>query len=286
LEIDGRHLTAWGAHIGVRSTELVISDLAGRVIRHERLDWDVRMVSPEETLNHIADKLSTLGVGLPEPVNIGVAFSAHVENNGLINSASYGWSNVDVSALLPFSASVGTGVSAMAGTEIIETPLQSNTHPSTLYFYAREVIAHAWIFNGTVHRPNSGRTPAAFSGPLSNSATLEQAYRRGLHAGSLSDLVRLSQSNAIARDVLDTRARGLGRAVTAAVDIVDPDAVVFAGEAFTADPQGLRIVVDTLRSATEHRGQLRIQRADTYILRTAAVQVALHPVRQDPLAYA
>lgn len=280
LGIDGRHLTARAAHIGVRSSELVICDLAGRVIRHRRIDHDVTLHSPEQTMSVVAGRLIELGAGLPDPVSTGIAFSAHVDRAGLVSSGVYGWDAVDVGALLPFEAVLGTGVAAMAGTEIINTAL-TPTHrqePSTLYFYAREVISHAWIFNGAVHRPSSGRTPLAFG----NSDTLREAARRGVHAGSFAELLRLSASEPAARTVLDERARALGSAVTAAVDVVDPDAVVLAGEAFTLDQRSLRIVVEQLRRATG--SQLRIQRADAHILRTAAIQVALHPVRQDPLS--
>lgn len=286
LEIDGRHQTVWAAHIGVRSSALVVADLAGRVIRESRLRWDVRRATAEQSLDHMAAELAALGAGLPDPVNVGIAFSAHVDDDGIVDSPSYGWAGVDVSSLLPFPATLGTGVAAMASTEIIETPLQATKSSSILYFYAREIVAHAWIFNGTVHRPNSGRTPSAFRGKLSSSATLEEAARRGVTANSIRELARLARSNYTARAVLDERARGLGRAVTAAVDIVDPDAVVFAGEAFTTDPEGLRIVVRTLHEQAENVGQLRIQRADAHILRTAAIQVALDPVRRDPLAFA
>ncbi|WP_080792259.1 ROK family protein [Corynebacterium pacaense] len=298
LSIDGRHLTAWGAHIGVNSTEIVVSDLAGRVIRHETLDIHVPGSTSSEILGTVSDALTQLGAGLPEPVNVGVAFSAHVDRDGLITSDSYGWENADVgadlSAVLGRPVSIGTGVAAMAGTEIIESPLQASEQPapSTLYFYAREVIAHAWIFNGAVHRPHTGRSPAAFhpenstgSHPLSTTKTLQKAHEQGIRARSLAELVHLGSTRPVARKILDDRATALGDAVASAIDVVDPDTVVFAGDAFTTDPAGLRIVVERLRSRSSVGGQLRIQRADQHILRTAAIQVALHAVRQDPLSH-
>ncbi|ALC04503.1 hypothetical protein CDES_00050 [Corynebacterium deserti GIMN1.010] len=279
LGLDGRHLTAWGAHIGLRSTDITVCDVAGRVIRHERLDHNVQAVSAESTLNHVSERLSALGTGLPDPLNVGMAFSAHVSTDGHLTSTDYGWSNVDIAAHLPFPATLGTGVAAMAGTEIINAPLGTDSTQSTLYFYAREVVAHSWIFHGAVHRPHTGRTSTTFG----NANTLKDASRRGLTATTFTELVALARTNPIARDVLNDRARHLATSVTAAVDIVDPDAVVFAGEAFTLDPETLKIVVSHLRSATG--SQLRIQRADENILRTAAIQVALHPIRQYPLKF-
>ncbi|WP_074508423.1 transcriptional regulator SsuR [Corynebacterium glutamicum] len=278
LGIDGRHLTAWGVHIGLRSTDFAVCDLAGRVIRYERVDREVSHSTPSETLNFIAHRLQTLSAGLPEPRNVGVALSAHLSANGTVTSEDYGWSEVEIGAHLPFPATIGSGVAAMAGSEIINAPLTQSTQ-STLYFYAREMVSHAWIFNGAVHHPNSGRTPTAFG----NTNTLKDAFRRGLTPTTFSDLVQLSHTNPLARQILNERAHKLADAVTTAVDVVDPEAVVFAGEAFTLDPETLRIVVTQLRANTG--SQLRIQRADAHILRTAAIQVALHPIRQDPLAF-
>ncbi|WP_096459493.1 ROK family transcriptional regulator [Corynebacterium suranareeae] len=278
LGIDARHLTAWGAHIGLRSMDLTVCDLAGRVIRYERVNHEVAQSTAAETLNFVARRLETLSLGLPAPRNVGVALSAHLSADGTVTSEDYGWSNVDIGAHLPFPATIGSGVAAMAGSEIINASLTQATQ-STLYFYAREMVSHAWIFNGAVHRPNSGRTPTAFG----NTNTLKDAFRRGLSPSSFSDLVQLSHTNSIAREILNERAHNLADAVTTAVDVVDPEAVVFAGEAFTLDPETLRIVVTQLRSNTG--SQLRIQRADAHILRTAAIQVALHPIRQDPLAF-
>lgn len=265
-------------HIGLRSTDFAVCDLAGRVIRYERVDHEVSHSTPSETLNFVAHRLQTLSAGLPEPRNVGVALSAHLSANGTVTSEDYGWSEVEIGAHLPFPATIGSGVAAMAGSEIINAPLTQSTQ-STLYFYAREMVSHAWIFNGAVHRPNSGRTPTAFG----NTNTLKDAFRRGLTPTTFSDLVQLSHTNPLARQILNERAHKLADAVTTAVDVVDPEAVVFAGEAFTLDPETLRIVVTQLRANTG--SQLRIQRADAYILRTAAIQVALHPIRQDPLAF-
>lgn len=281
LGIDGRHLVAWGAHIGVRSSEITVCDLAGRVIRHQKLDHDVTNFTPPETLDFVINQLQNLGAGLPDPLNIGLAFSAHVAPDGTVTSPAYGWEKVDIQQFLPFPISIGTGVAAMAGTEIINAPLNPTPHfePSTLYFYAREVVSHAWIFNGAVHRPNSGRTPLAFG----NSNTLKEASRRGIAARTFAELVSRARTETVAREILNERAHKLADAVISAVDVVDPDSIVFAGEAFTLDPDSLRIVVTRLRESTG--SQLRIQRADSHILRTAAIHVALHPIRQDPLAF-
>lgn len=120
---------------------------------------------------------------------------------------------------------------------------------------------------------------AQFTGPIqvAHRWRFPKRLRKLIHAASapysLTDLARLAHHDKEARAVLTGRATALAQAVTAAVDLVDADAV------------GLRIVVDHLLAATSSREQLRIQRADEHILRTAAIQVALHPIRQDPLGF-
>lgn len=70
-----------------------------------------------------------------------------------------------------------------------------------------------------------------------------------------------------------------------AVDVVDPDSLVLAGEAFTLDPHGLHLIAETLsdpgHSPQPH--QLRIQRANKDILRSAARLVSLYELWTNPL---
>ena len=51
-------------------------------------------------------------------------------------------------------------VEAMAAAELAVNPDPKRS--SFLYFYARELVAHAWIVHGTVHEPASGGLPLAF----------------------------------------------------------------------------------------------------------------------------
>ena len=242
--------------------------LKGALAAATKVDADIVAKGSRRLLPEMADSLDGL-------------WQEYSTSGGSDFGVFYGWEKVDIQQFLPFPISIGTGVAAMAGTEIINAPLNPTPYfePSTLYFYAREVVSHAWIFNGAVHRPNSGRTPLAFG----NSNTLKEASRRGIAARTFAELVSRARTETVAREILNERAHKLADAVISAVDVVDPDSIVFAGEAFTLDPDSLRIVVTRLRESTG--SQLRIQRADSHILRTAAIHVALHPIRQDPLAF-
>lgn len=310
LQVNGRHLVGWGVHIGVRSTALVVADGAGRVIRERTVPLAVQEMGAAEALRIAAGEILRLGAGLPEPAGIGLAFSTHIGDDGYISSEIYRWHEVPAvrifGEMVGRSVSFATGVTAMAATELLSHPLDvsdtQSTGGSTLYFYAREVIAHAWMFHGAVHRPHHGRSPAAFQDiaaggsllveaaeqhghthPLSNTSVLLAARLRGVNARDFNQLVRIADGRQEVRDILDERAGLLAEVIALAVDVVDPNSVVFAGEAFTLDPRSLRFVVHRLRESQGGPGSLRIQRADRHVLRDAARQVALYPLWQDPL---
>ena len=92
--------------------------------------------------------------------------SAHIDRNGIVTSPEYNWDEVDIAAELSYRLGrpvhVGSGAAAMAAQELLNAPLNGEDPGSTLYFYAREVVNHAWIVNGAVHRPHSCTTTTAF----------------------------------------------------------------------------------------------------------------------------
>lgn len=308
LVIDGQNLVAWGIHIGARTTELAITDGGGRVVRSQLIDLHIVEHSASDALGRMCQEIHKLARGLSGPVTIGVAFSEHVASAGTITSSVYGWDNVaagDIIAdILGRSVWIASGVSAMAGAELAYAPLDDGPlrinpqeNESTLYFYAREVIAHAWIFHGAVHRPHRGVPPQAFariaqSGtftaqegvhPLGNAAVVGAARQRRIPAKNLSHLVEIAQCNRTARRLLDERAELLGRIIQLAIDVVDPKTVVFAGDAFTADPAGVQLIAKQLRQDSHGLSDLRIQRAGKSIVQDAARVVATYQLWQDPI---
>lgn len=297
LRPDGRAITALGAHVGLRSTQLVAVDGVGRPLRKRTLRLPVSDLTPEDAMEAVHHALSSLGRGLPSPVGLGIAFSAHVDYAGRITSPSYGWTDVDPVSYLDteIPVAVSTGVGAMAGSELTSSPLSLERDPlaSTLYVYARELVGHAWIVGNAVHQPYTGSAPTAFNDiagsgsfsarhghPLGSTAVLETARQRGLNVSTVPDLVGLAELNPVARGILDERAELLSQIISLAVDVVDPSTVVFAGETFTADPGTVRIIAEGLRGTGR---QLSIQRAGDGILSRAAAVTALHQLWQDPL---
>lgn len=327
---DGRHLTFLGAHVGLRITQLVACDAAGRILAHRKLPLDMAVVDPSDALEAIAHGLASLAPANNPIVSAGLAFSAHVDEAGLVSSETYGWNQVDaasrIAAQLDVPVAVAGGVAAMAAHELAATPLVNPQNASadvdlsqpasTLYFYAREFVGHAWIFNGAVHRPHSGAASRAFqrigaqgsfaasppggTHPLSSTALLDAAASRGIPAHNVAELVQIGRrgagSNGLnlrgsisadqakeAAELLDERAELLSRSIALAVDIVDPQSLVFAGEAFTIDPQAIRVVARTLRSQHGIPRNLRLQTASSSILLDAAKTVALNALWSNPL---
>lgn len=298
LHPSGHDLTALGAHVGLRSTQLVAVDGAGRPLHTRTLRLPIQDLSPDEALEAIKHGLTSLGRDLPNKIGLGVAFSAHVDYAGHITSPEYGWDKVNPAEHLDagIPVAVSTGVGAMAGSELASTPLNPTSDPraSTLYIYARELVGHAWIVGDGVHQPHTGSAPSAFakiaaSGPfpatgyghpLGTTSVLATARNYGLEVNSINELVALAETNDSARELLDERARLLSRIVGLAVDVVDPTTIVFAGETFSADTGTVRIIAEGLRGDGR---QLSIQRAGDGIVSRAAAVTALHRLWQDPL---
>lgn len=302
LGLDGRHLITWGAHIGARSTHLTITDGAGRLLRESTLPVVVAERTPDQMVAAVAQEMANLAHGLPRPVNVGAVVSAHLDRHGIVSSPEYGWEGVDLAALLSQRLGcvvhVGTGVAAMAAQELLSRPISPADPGSSLYFYAREVINHAWIVNGAVHRPHSGRPGSSFQElargtmlaqgedhPFSGAAAVSAARRAGIRVEGFQDLVAVATRDATARAILDARAVLLSDAITLILDAVDPAVLVLAGEAFTADRVGLNHIVNDLRNRHGGPEQLGINLAGPAVTRDAARLAGLFPLWLEPLRY-
>lgn len=312
------HIVSVGAHVGARSTVLLASDGAGRTIRRTTIPLDVPGMPADHALDALAAELRSFARPLPRPIGLGVCFSAHVNADGEVTSPTYGWQREPALEKLArkfprVPVSVATGVSAMAGHELATSALTPPTHAdlpgdfeSTLYFYARDVISHAWIMGGRVHRRHIGAESATFrtiagsgalpaypdASPLSNTALLRCAEERGLGSlRSLEELVELAGRSEEARELLRERAQLLARIIGLALDIVDPSALVLAGEAFSSDPLSTKDIARSLRqrggldaAVGADERTVRIQPAGPGIIRDAARTVSLHRFWQDPLS--
>ncbi|WP_146183478.1 ROK family transcriptional regulator [Corynebacterium yudongzhengii] len=298
LQISADHLVIWGIHIGLRSTELVVATAAEEILAHTTVDLHVGQTPATEALDALAFHMRAPGRPFAAPVNIGVATSAHINPAGVVNNQDFGCEHVPLARLLAQrfeqAISFSTGVTAMAGHELAMTDLADPipAGDSTLYFYIREMVGHAWIFNGAVQQRFSSRpvqllrsddARGAGQHALSTRYTLQRARDMGLEVRSLSQLQQHSDPRA--REILDERARRIVEALSVAIDIVDPATCVFAGEAFSDDPQGLKQIVQALKRQDEHNdlpAPRKLRLAGGNVLVAAALQVGLQALWQKP----
>lgn len=304
-----------GAHLGLRTTHVAIFDTVGRVLRETDLDLPLDALSPEEAIDSIVAGIHRLRTGIARPLRtVGAALSGHVAADGTVTSRSYGWGPTDLVGMLydglGLPALAAPDVAAMAASELAANPLKSTRAdgsgvdggrlPTSLYFYARELIGVAWTVDGAVHRPAHGDGSIGHLRPadsdLLGGATLREAVgatgvlaaarEHGIRADSFAELVAAGETNAAARAILDERARLLGLAVSNVADIVDPAHVILAGAAFTADAAGLRVAARAIAETSPVRRDIRVSRARGTITRDAARAVALDPLHTDPLSLA
>ncbi|MFD5869058.1 ROK family protein [Corynebacterium sp. NPDC060344] len=296
-----------GAHLGLRTTHIAIFDTVGRVLRETDLDLPLDALGPDEAIDSIIAGIHRLRTGIARPLRtVGAALSGHVAADGSVTSRSYGWGKTDLVGLLSdglgLPALAAPDVAAMAASELAATPLRpGGGHlPTSLYFYARELIGLAWTVDGAVHRPAHGDGSISHLRPsesdLLGGATLREAVgstgvlasarEHGVRAGTIAELIAAANSDATARAILDERARLLGLAVAGVADIVDPAHVILAGAAFTDDAVGLRVTARTIAANSPVRRDIRVSRARGTITRDAARAVALDPLHTDPLSLA
>ena len=296
-----------GAHMGLRTTHIAIFDTVGRVLRETDLDLPLDAVAAEEAIDSIIAGIHRLRTGIARPLRtVGAALSGHVAADGTVTSRSYGWGRTDLVGMLSdglgLSALAAPDVAAMAASELAATPLRADGErlPTSLYFYARELIGVAWTVDGAVHRPAHGdgsishlRAPVSdllggetLKDAVGATGVLAAARDHRVRAESMADLIGAAQTNSTARAILDERARILGLAVANVADIVDPAHVILAGAAFTDDAAGLRVAARTIADVSPVRRDIRVSRARGTITRDAARAVALDPLHSDPLSLA
>ena len=105
---------------------------------------------------------------------------------------------------------------------------------------------------------------------------------RGRHP-AIPKAARISPT---AARIVDERARVLGESVALIRDVINPDAIVVAGDAFAAHPHGLAPVQAAFDEATTLTWPLEIapSRFGVRVQESAAVVVALSVIYADPIA--
>ncbi|AMJ43751.1 hypothetical protein [Corynebacterium stationis] len=99
---------------------------------------------------------------------------------------------------------------------------------------------------------------------------------------SYRDLVQIASTNATARKLVDARNMLLVDAITLVLDVVDPAALVLAGDAYVIDREGLREAGSMIR-ARRGTGKLNMSLASQAIARDAARLTGGYPLWANPL---
>ena len=291
LTLDRDSLCVAGIHVGARRSVLAIADLGGRTLYSHAV---ATPAGPTRTavealctqLKELADRF-----GGRRLLWAGAAIGGAVDiETGVVDHPVLGWRRAEVGPVLARTlgvpVSVCEHVEAMAAAELLLT------HPrvdggSGLFIYARETAGAALTIDGRVHVPARGAGTIAHlpvNAPViaGGYARLQQVIGRAA-ARTASELRGIPMT---ASPIVDERARVLGESVALLRDVINPDSIVVAGDAFAAHPDGLAPVQAAFNSATTVSWPLEIapSRFGVRVQESAAVVVALSVLYADPIA--
>ncbi|VFA89562.1 ROK family transcriptional regulator [Gordonia paraffinivorans] len=293
LTIDRDSLCVAGMHIGARRTVLVIADLGGRTL------YSHTVLTPTGDQQQAVDDLSAQLAELAGRFSGrrllwgGVAVGGAVDaDTGVVDHKVLRWRQLPVGATLAehlaTPVSVCEHVEAMAAAELLLTGAR-DTSGTGLFFYARETAGMAMTLEGRVHVPERGAGTIAHL-PVS-APVLAPGHARVRLQNVIGDDAALAAAERLGIDpdsaqIVDERARVLGEAVALIRDVINPDTIVVAGDAFAAHPHGLAPVQAAFDESTTLDRPLEIapSRFGVHVQESAAVVVALSVIFADPIA--
>ena len=281
LQVTGEDWTHAGLAVGTHSTYIGLFDVRGRTVRETDIDLPVGRMAGDDVVEHLIAGLNRLTAGLDRPLRtVGVTFPGFVRDDGRIHAPSLGWDDVDIAARLRYQfsipATISAAVPAFLGAELQDADTQFADEPS---------VALALFADDSIGAAISGPTGVTqVSVPLADDSILPTAgLLAGTGAATLSELVASGE----ARELLDTRATGLGELAADLIADHAPSTVVVAGSAFIDDPLAPGRFARTVRAALGPAADsvsLRLIPTHREFVRAIARAVALDPLLRDPLA--
>ncbi len=307
VEVHHEPFLTLGMHVGARTTSIVATDLLGRTLD------GVETATPRGPQ---ADALASLAASVRRYLSrwhkrralwVGVAVGGAVDGHtGHVDHPRLGWVRAPLGVVLAdaldLPVSVAAHVDAMAGAELLFGMRPAPA--SSLYIYVRETVGCALVIDGKVHTPATGPGTIAnlpahsellggtgrLESTVSDEAVLAAARRLGLVAdpaqvsGVTPVLAAARQGSRLARSLLAERARVLGETVALLRDLLNPDELVVAGQAFTEYPEGLADVEAAFaaRSVLPAR-ELRVTAFGNRVQEAGAGVVSLGALYADPL---
>ncbi len=295
LTLDRDHYCVAGMHVGALRTALVIADLRGRSLySHAVLTREFAGIDPSDAVRRLCTLLGELAARFSGRRVLwgGAAIGGAVDaETGIVDHPILNWRDqplgAELTAALGVPVSVSEHVQAMAAADLILSGSMERAQ-SGLFFYARETVGMAMTFGGEVHQPSHGAGTIAglpvAPGILSDEPIAALQSVIGTEA-------RRAAANRLgvepdAEVIIDHQARVLGEAVAAMRDVINPDEIIVAGDAFAAHPQGLAPVQAAFDAATSIDRPLEITPTcfGVGVPEAAAIAVALSSVYVDPLA--
>ncbi|GAA4745153.1 ROK family transcriptional regulator [Gordonia alkaliphila] len=294
ITLDRDQFCVAGMHVGARRTTLVIADLGGRTLySHAIATQDLAGVSAEAAVERLCGQLAELAARFSgrRLLWAGAALGGAVDaETGVADHPILGWRDQklgpNLHAALGVPVTVSEHVQAMAAAELLLGG-EVEPHGAALFFYARETVGMAMIINDQVHQPTRGAGSIAgllvVPGPLSEApvAPLQSVVGSSALKAAAQRLGTADDDRAL----VDARASALGQAVASMRDVINPDSVIVAGQAFTDHPRGLAPVQAAFDAATATREPREITptRFGLHVTDAAPIAVALAAVYADPL---
>lgn len=313
LEANQEGFAVAGIHIGAVTTTLVVSDLRGQILEGARIQTpqSEQGQALRGIANSAADFLRRSGAARHRRLLwAGVALGGRVDaTTGSADHARLSWVGAPVANAIAqgigVPVSVSPHVEAMAAAELLAAPGARAASGSSLFLYARETVGVALTIDGRVHTPRSGPGSVAhlpsgsdivcecgrrgcLEATVSDRATLEAAIARGVFAGTVRPTLgglfaEANKGNVLAVDVLGDRATALGRAAALLNDLINPDQIIVAGQAFTGYPPAMREFAGTFsKESSLPANDVITSRFGGLVQEHAATASALSVLYADP----
>ncbi len=261
VEPDDRQYMVLGLHVGQRLTTIALARMDGRVLVSTRqptlrsTDGGFPVETVVGRLGNLVARFAparVLALGVAGPWSDLPWDPDHVRN--------------DLRRAIGLPVVVADHVAAIAGADVLDG--SERPAGSTLYFYARETMGFVLAVDGRLpddgkvgrltHLPtgSTARCDCGAVGCLGATAGDRSVIRRAQQAGLVAEpsmaavVACADDGDGAALELLRERARVLGRAVAVVRDMLCPDRIVLAGQAFTAFPRTFADLVAAFQSAT------------------------------------
>ncbi|KJR07366.1 hypothetical protein ACN95_04985 [Gordonia sihwensis] len=294
LTLDPDRFCVAGMHIGARRTALVIADVGGRTLySHAIRTKELANADAASAVDRLCELLAELAGRFSgrRVLWAGAALGGVVDDaTGLVDHTILRWHRQPLGerlhAALGVPVSVAEHVQAMAAAELLLASTVQRSG-SSLFFYARETVGMALIIDGEVHQPAHGAGTIAGLRVEPGVLAVEPVapLQSVIGTAAVKAAAARLDVDESAGVVADDRARVLGEAVAMMRDVLNPDAITVAGDAFSAHPHGLAPVQAAFDAASLLPRPLEIVPTcfGVHVPEAAAVAVALSAVYADPL---